>query len=138
MKHAWIVILFLIMGSIVHAQQNLKIESVVKKGEMVELSISSTKSFYVGAHGYTLFINNQPFRRSTSKIKSETKQIIMTFFIPLSEYQKLADNSNMVLVYGEKMPEELTRPKAKSSSITAEKGRNYWKLNSLNKGQLKN
>ncbi len=138
MKHTLVVILFLIIGSIVQAQQNLKIENVEKRGEIVALSISSTKSFYVGAHGYTLFINNQPFRRSTSKIKAETKQVIMTFFIPLSEYQKLADNSNMVLVYGEKMPEELTRPRAKSSNATTEKGKNYWKLNNLNKGQLKN
>ncbi len=130
-----LILAFLLTG-VIKAQNNLKLEHLVKNGEQIELTLSSSKSFYIGAQGYTLFIDQTPISKYQTRIKKDTQQILITFFISTQEYTKLADNSAMTLVYGNSLPEPVSS-KAKKTSGTITKSNGHWQLPRLNKGKLK-
>jgi 3',5'-cyclic AMP phosphodiesterase CpdA len=77
-----------------------KIDHVVQQDKTVAFTVTSSRPFIVGNNLYILHIGDQSFShslQSTTKDRTGT----MTFYIPISDYERLAENSDIYLSYGQ-------------------------------------
>ncbi|NOQ70679.1 MAG: hypothetical protein GQ574_01685 [Crocinitomix sp.] len=65
--------------------------------ETVRVSIKTSESFIAGANRYVLHIGSRHFLLNEHPEGSLSE---IVFFIPLSDYENLIDQSSIVLVYG--------------------------------------
>ena len=82
------------------AQENAKTEitTVKQNAETIEFTIESTKPFYYGGNIHILHIGNTDFKYSKQS-KTDGKGVL-TFLIPVADWNALADGSDVWMTYG--------------------------------------
>lgn len=78
-----------------------EITSVMQNDNTVEFSISSNKVFYTGDNLYILHVGTEEFKLS-KQYKTDAGGII-TFLIPLEDFNALAEAAFIWMSYGEKI-----------------------------------
>jgi len=131
-------LLVVIVGcSPIFAQNTTVTYSGIKQvNEFVEISLTSSTPLYDGARRYVLHIANQFFMKSKHKIIEG--QSILTFYIPLSDYQRLPNKAEIILVYGYSDSNvDISAEKSKTGSSSKEFSGNYWLTGTFNKMAIK-
>ncbi|HLP12024.1 MAG TPA: hypothetical protein VK177_08845 [Flavobacteriales bacterium] len=95
MKHTFILFTFLFIF-ITGTKAQTTVTSVKLNGNIVELTVTSDKAFYVGNNIHILHIGKTSFSHNKQSKKS------LTFLIPESEFNVLADGETMWMSYGHK------------------------------------
>ena len=101
LKNAGLLFLFFFLTSAVFAQSaNAVAVSLITLDddqETVRVSIKTSESFNVGANRYVLHIGGRHFLMNEHPEGSLSE---IVFFVPLSDYETLKDQSRIILVYG--------------------------------------
>jgi len=87
----------------VFAQEKIKTEisSVEQKEQTVEFTITSSRPFYSGNNIHILHIGKKDF--SLSKQYKKDKTGVITFFIPLDDFNGLTEGDDVWMSYGNKL-----------------------------------
>ncbi|GAA4467229.1 hypothetical protein GCM10023093_22730 [Nemorincola caseinilytica] len=94
-----ILLLFLQGDAAAQAKQNAKISSVKQKGNMVYVTVTSAKEFYMGNNKHILYIGNQLFDLYDQE--NEEGKGTLRFHIPATAYKALPNGAPVYLSYGE-------------------------------------
>lgn len=93
------------------AQSNASITKVIQNGNKIELTVSSSKPFYVGGNIHILHIGKKDF--SMSKQNNKDGKGVITFYIPVEEFNNLTEGDYIWMSYGnkfKKIPDPTTDP----------------------------
>ncbi len=74
------------------------ITNIQKKGDIVEITVTSTTHLHAGANPYVLYIDDQAFMKSQEPKNGEGRALV--FYVPATQYSELSDGSETTLVYG--------------------------------------
>lgn len=89
---------FILLIPKVKAQQDtIKLFSVKKNKENIEICISSKKGFIIGSERYVLHIGDSYFTKS---IHPDGNENLIVFKIDFDSFSAIKNNNEMVLVYG--------------------------------------
>jgi hypothetical protein len=118
------------------AQENAKttITSVKQNEQMIEFTIEASKPFYYGGNVHILHIGNKDFAHS-KQTKNDNKGIL-TFLIPVADWNALTDGADVWMSYGnlfKTSPDEQTDIK----SLCEKSPQKCWYLNKFSAGLLK-
>ena len=69
-----------------------------QQGEMIYYTVKSSKPFIYGNNKYYLHVGDKVYTRCQQS--KEDGQRILSFYIPLSDYNDLPDNAAVYLTYG--------------------------------------
>ena len=105
----------------------IRIDSITSNNEIVQIHISTSESFIVGANAYVLHIGAKPFRRNIHP-NGSLQHII--FSLPEHEFNTLKKTDEIVLVYGYYYSN--TQQDGESKQTNGYVG-NHWKLGTINK-----
>ncbi|MBA3971668.1 MAG: hypothetical protein H0X46_05895 [Bacteroidetes bacterium] len=103
MKHFILILLTslsLLSFSKVSSQDKASITKVLLNGQRIELTITSSKPFYVGGNVHILHIGKKDF--SLSKQSNLDGKGIITFYIPTEEFNALPEGEDVWMTYGDK------------------------------------
>ena len=106
-------------------EQEVSFESAVQKDDIVQVTLSATNPFIVGANRYVLHSGSKFFLRNTHPEGNESK---IMFFIPLDDFNSINGSSDLVLVYG--LYESNKYQDGSQEQIVGYEGLN-WKVNGV-------
>ncbi|MDD5571874.1 MAG: hypothetical protein PHD97_12060 [Bacteroidales bacterium] len=122
-------ILFFLFYSFTNAQTNTAtITAIHQNDSIIEITITTPTHFHQGANPYVLYIGDKYFSMSKEPKNGEGRNLV--FFVPLSEYNELADGSTATLVYG--FYNE-NAPSGNGDNVSREFIGPHWQLGKLNK-----
>lgn len=84
----------------VFAQSSANISKVIKNGQRMELTIVGSKPFRIGGNIHILHIGTKEF--SLNKQNTIEGKGIITFYIPVEEYNALTEGEYVWMSYGNK------------------------------------
>lgn len=101
MKHYLICFfLFVYCGApaLAQAPATITISVIHQNKDQVEITVTSTKLLRNGASPYVLHIGKNYFMRCKAPQNARGKMLV--FYIPLTEFEKIADGESIALAYG--------------------------------------
>ncbi|MGZ4034629.1 MAG: hypothetical protein ACXVDT_15615 [Bacteroidia bacterium] len=118
------------------AQDNAKakITSVTQNAQTVEFTVESTKPFYVGGNVHILHVGNKDFKLSR-QTKKDGKGIL-TFLIPVSEWNSLTEGADVWITYGD-LFKNATDQQTDIKALCEKNPQKCWYLNKFTSGLLK-
>jgi hypothetical protein len=90
--------LFFATKSMAQEKANTSITAVKKTDQTVEVTVTSSKPFYMGNNIHILHIGNKEFTHS--KQTKDNEKGILTFFIPVADYNSIAVGTDVWMSYG--------------------------------------
>ena len=100
------IVIMLFFSGYVIAQDKptTQISTVKQKGEIIRVSLTSSKPFIFGSNRYILYIGNKAFTRNEQSHKNGKGS--MTFLIPADDFDRLPEGANIYITYGQVNVEE--------------------------------
>ena len=109
---------------------------IKQANDFVEITLTTSEPLYDGARRYVLHIADQHFMKSKHKIVAGKSTL--TFYLPLSDYQKLPNKAPMILAYGySKSNVDVSTEKSKTGSSTREFSGKHWPAGFFKKTSIK-
>lgn len=98
MKKYFLITLCFITANIAFAQSDAVITSIIKTELRIELTVKASEQFYFGANDYILHIGKKEF--SLNKQTNDGGRGVITFYIPIEEFNTLFDGDYVWMSYG--------------------------------------
>lgn len=101
MKYILFIQMLLLSLPVISAGENatMHVDSIRSDGDSVSIAIHSDAKYWVGGERYCLTIDGQTFVKSQHAYKDDMS--ILTFNLSLEAFNNTANNSEVVLSYGE-------------------------------------
>lgn len=112
------------------AQQDASITKIIQNGQRMELTVSSSIPFYVGGNIHILHIGKKDF--ALSKQSNKDGKGVITFYIPVEEFNALTEGEYIWMSYGnkfDKAPDPLLDP----AKFCKENPKTCWALGKFSK-----
>lgn len=128
---AFIVVCISYMGATAQEKQLARISSIKQKEDVVYLTVSSAKEFYMGNNKHILYIGGKYYDLYDQQ--NEDGKGNLKFFIPAKDFKQMATGTPVYLSYGELVIED-------GQSIEDMCKQNFcpcWSVGKLNKKMLR-
>lgn len=119
-----------IFSNTAFAQSDAAITKIIQNGERMELTISSSKPFYVGGNIHILHIGKKDF--SLSKQSNKDGKGVITFYIPIEEFNALTEGEYVWMSYGNKF-HKVPDPTIDPTEFCNQNSKTCWALGKFSK-----
>lgn len=126
MKKLFFVLAIFFVNEIAAQSGEASITKIETKNETVEITITTTSRFKMGANPYVLYMGDHFFNKSLHPQGS--KGNVLVFYVPKGEFNEVQNGSTVFLSYGLQ-----SKSSFQASAKTGELSGKYWKLGKLNK-----
>ena len=125
-------LMLVLLGGAVAAREKalVKIGSMQQKGKDVAFAVVGSQYFRIGGNIYVLHIGEREFAHG--RVSKSNGKGTVTYYIPLAEFNKLQDGTNVYLTYGRSGHET----EQKLEGMSKEPNFPCWLLGKLSKEQL--